>query len=136
MLGGDDLVDTLGGPLDLARLVGHDVVVVLLARQLDGGVPLADLEFVRGLGRPAAQALEQVLERRRDEEDEQGARYLALDDLRPLDVDLEDARPRPDMSASLTWLRGVPYQLPWTSLASRKPPAARSSAKASGVRKW
>ena len=90
MLLGDDLVDPLGGPLHLAGLVGHDVVVVLLARQLDGGVALAELELVGGLGRAAAQALEQVLERRRDDEDEQRVGDLLLDDLGALDVDLED----------------------------------------------
>ena len=53
MLLRDDLVDPLGRPLDLARLVGDDVVVVVLARQLERGVALADLELVGGLGRPA-----------------------------------------------------------------------------------
>ena len=63
---GDDVVDPLGGPLDLAGLVGHDVVVVLLAGELDGGVALAELELIDGLRGAAAQALEEVLERRRD----------------------------------------------------------------------
>ena len=33
----------------------------------------------------------------------------------------------PSASASRTSSRGVPYQLPWTSLASSRPPASRSS---------
>ena len=109
MLLGDDLVDPLGGPLDLAGLVGHDVVVVLLAGQLDRGVALAELELVGGLGRPAAQPLEEVLERRRDEEDQQRAGDLLLDDLGALDVDLEDhVAARRERLADLAARRAVP----------------------------
>jgi hypothetical protein len=52
---GDDLVDPLRGPLHLAGLVDDDVVVVLLAGELDGGVPLAQLELVGGLGGAGAE---------------------------------------------------------------------------------
>ena len=109
MLLGDDLVDPLGGPLDLAGLVDDDVVVVVLAGQLDRGVPLAELELVGGLGRPAAQPLEEVLERRRDEEDQERARDLLLDDLGALDVDLEDGvAARGERVADLVARRAVP----------------------------
>src|SRR4029077_16423825 len=90
---GDDRVDPFGGPFDLAGLVGDHVVVVLLAGQLDRGVALAQLELVGGLRGTASKALEEVLERRRDDEDEQRPRDLLLDHLCALDVDLEDDVP-------------------------------------------
>ena len=86
----DDRLDLRGGPVDLAGLVDDDAVVVALARELDGGVALADLQLVGGLGGARAEALEQGLERRRDDEHEQRVRDPLLDDLRALDVDLED----------------------------------------------
>src|SRR4029077_19653593 len=43
-----------------------------------------------GLGGAAAEALEEVLERWRDQEDQQGTGDLALDHLCALDVDLQD----------------------------------------------
>ncbi len=61
----DDRLDLRGRPLDLAGLVDHDAVVVALARELDGGVALPDLQLVGGLGGARAEALEQGLERRR-----------------------------------------------------------------------
>ncbi len=90
VLGFDDLVDPGGGPLDLAGLVGHHVVVVLLPGQLDRGVALADLELVGGFGRARAQAFEQRLHRRRHDEHEQRLLDPLLDLLRALDVDLQD----------------------------------------------
>ena len=68
---GDDLVDPLRGAFDLAGLVDDHVVVVVLARQLDGGVALAELELVGGLGRPRSEPREERLERRRDDEDQE-----------------------------------------------------------------
>ena len=55
---GDDRLDPVRGPADLARLVDDDVVVVVLARQLDRGVRLADLELIGGLGGARPQAVE------------------------------------------------------------------------------
>src|SRR4051794_11156652 len=66
VLGGDRGLDHLGRPLDLARLVGDDVVVVVLPGELDRRVRLALLELVGRLGRPRLQPLEERLERRRD----------------------------------------------------------------------
>src|SRR6185436_9527879 len=43
-----------------------------------------------GLSRTRPQPLEEVFQRRRDDEDQQRARHLALDDGRALNVDLED----------------------------------------------
>ena len=105
----DDLVDPGGRPLDLAGLVGHDVVVILLARKLDGGIPLAKLELVGGLRRSTSQTLEEILQRRRDEEDQECAGDLALDDLGALDVDLEDdVATRLERLADLAAGRAVP----------------------------
>ena len=97
-------LDPLGRPLDLAGLVDDDVVVVVLARQLDRGVALAELELVGRLGRPRPEPREQGLERRRDDEDEERLGDLLLDDLGALDVDLEDdvataGQRRPDLVA-------------------------------------
>jgi len=86
----DDRVDLLGRPLDLAGLVDHDVVVVVLARQLEGRVPLAQLELVGRFGRPRAKSLEQGSQGRWDHEDQERLADLFLDDLGSLDVDLED----------------------------------------------
>ena len=61
----DDRLDLRGRPVDLAGLVDHDAVVVALARELDGGVALPDLQLVGGLGGAGAEALEQGLQRRR-----------------------------------------------------------------------
>src|SRR6185503_1935075 len=63
LLGPDDLVDPLGGPGDLPGLVNHDVVVVLLARQLQRGVALADVQLVGRLGGARLEAREEVLQR-------------------------------------------------------------------------
>ena len=79
----DDRLDPLRGPLDLARLVGDHVVVVLLAGQLEGRVALAQFELVGGLGRARPQALEERLERRRDDEDQERLGDLVLDGGRP-----------------------------------------------------
>ena len=62
MLVGDDLLDPGGGRFDLAGLVHDDVVVVLLARQLDRCVGLAQLELVGGLGCAGAESCEKRLE--------------------------------------------------------------------------
>ena len=81
----------LGGPLHLAGLVDHDVVVVLLAGELDRGVALAELELVGGLGRPRCAGA-----RRASSSDggtmkiEQRLGDPLLDHLGALDVDLED----------------------------------------------
>src|SRR4029078_1227245 len=75
---------------DLARLVRDDLVVVLLPRQLDGGVALADLQLLGGLGGACAQPLGELPPRRRDDEDQERLGHLLLDDLRALDVDLQD----------------------------------------------
>jgi hypothetical protein len=79
-----------------------------------------------------------VLERRRDRGRSGAPRDLLLDDLGALDVDLEDRR-RGRASASRTWSRGEPYQLPWTSFASRnsrRPRCARNSSRSrSGSRR-
>ena len=132
MLVGDDLVDPRGRPLDLAGLVRHDVVVVLLAGELDRGVPLAQLELVGGLGGAAPQALEEVLERRRDRKISSASGTCSLTTWAPWTSILRITS-RPAARASRTWSRGVPYQLPWTSFASRKPPAARCAAGTSRV---
>src|SRR5262245_11913494 len=109
LLGVDDLVDVLGGLRDLARLVSHDVVVVLLARELERGVALPDVQLVRGLGGARPQALEQVLEGRRNEEDEERLRHLLLDHGRALDVDLQDrVASRRERLADLVARRPVP----------------------------
>src|SRR4051812_19094453 len=60
----DDLVDPLRGPLDLAGLVGHDIVVVVLPGKLHRGVALAQLELVDAFRRTQPQPMEQVLLRR------------------------------------------------------------------------
>ena len=86
----DDLVDARRGPLDLAGLVGHDVVVVVLAGQFDGGVALAQFELVDGLGRARLQPGEQGLHRWRDHEDQERVGDPFLDLLGALDIDLED----------------------------------------------
>ncbi len=82
---------------------------------------LAELEFVGALRCAVAEPLEQLLEGRRDHEDEERLGHLVLDDPGALDIDLQD-----HVTAGLerlrTWSRGEPYQLPWTSFASRKPP--------------
>jgi hypothetical protein len=101
----DDLVDPLGRPLDLAGLVGNDVVVVVLASQLDRGITLADLELLGRLGGASSEPLEQLLERRWDHEDQQRLRDLLLDDLRALDVDLEDDVPARDEGVSNLFAR-------------------------------
>ena len=90
MLVGDDLLDPGGGRLDLASLVHDDVVVVLLAGQLDRCIRLAQLQLVGGLGRARAQSFEERFERRRDHEDEERLGHLLLHDLGALDVDHED----------------------------------------------
>ena len=81
----------------------------------------------------AAQALEEVLERRRDEEDEERAGDLLLDDLGALDVDLEDHVAAGRRAPRGPRSRGVPYQLPWTSFASRNSPASRCAANVAAV---
>ena len=89
-LGVQDGVDGGRGPVHLAGLVDDHVVVVLRSSQLDGRVALADLELIGGLGRPRTEAPEERLERRRDQEDEQGVRGSGLDRGSTLDIDLED----------------------------------------------
>src|SRR4051794_26802468 len=86
----DDRLDLRGGPVDLARLVHDDPAVVALPRELDRRVALPELELVGGFRRPRPQALEQGLERGRDDEHEQRLGHPLLDDLRALDVDLQD----------------------------------------------
>jgi len=83
-------VDPACRALDLARLVDHDVVVVGLPGELEGRVPLADVELVGGFCGPGLEAPEEILERRRDEEDQEGLGDLLLHDRGALDVDLED----------------------------------------------
>src|SRR5262245_36812957 len=68
----DDLLDPLGRLLDLSGLVDDDVVVVILAGQLDRRVALAQLELVGRLARTRAQPGEQRFQRWRDHEDQQG----------------------------------------------------------------
>src|SRR3972149_5395244 len=86
----DDLVDPSRGPRDLARLVDHHVVVVVLSGELQRGVPLPDVKLVGRLGRPLLQPLEEVLERGWDQEDEERIRNPTLDHGGALDVDLQD----------------------------------------------
>ena len=112
--------------VDLAVAVLDDVVVVLLAGQLDRRVALAQLELVGRLGRPRLQPLEEALERRRDDEDQHGVGDVLLDHLGALDVDLEDHVAAGEQGLA-DLARGVPYQLPWTSLASSSSPASRSA---------
>jgi hypothetical protein len=90
LLGADDLVDALGGPDDLARLVHHDVVVVLLPGQLEDGVALAHVELVGRLRCARLKPREEILVGGCHEEDEEGLGNLLLDLGRALDVDLED----------------------------------------------
>src|SRR5438093_3674555 len=109
LLGADDLVDPSRGLRDLPGLVWHDVVVVVLARELQRRIPLADVELVGGLRRARLEPREQVLQRRRDQEHEERLGDLLLDHRGALDVDLEDRVPaggerRPDLVAG----RAVP----------------------------
>lgn len=86
----DDPLDPLGGRLDLAVTVLHDVVVVLLPAELDGRIALAQLELVGGLGGPRLETLEETLERGRHDEQENRIGDVLLDLLGTLHVDLED----------------------------------------------
>src|SRR6266550_6884615 len=109
LLGADDLVDPGRGLGNLVGLVGHHVVVVVLTRELERRVALADVELVGGLGRARLEPREQVLQRRRDEEHQERLGNLLLDHRGALDVDLQDrvaagGERRPDLVAG----RAVP----------------------------
>ena len=113
-----------------------DLVVVVLAGELEGRVPLAELELVGGLGRPRPEPLEQRLHRRRDDEDQERLGDLLLDDLGALDVDLEDhvlaggeRRRGPGRAASRTSCRG-----PRSPRGSRR--ASRIRRNSSRLTKW
>ena len=90
MLGRDDLVDPLRRSLHLVGLVHHDVVVVAGTGQLDRGVALPQLQLLDRLGGPAAEPVEERLEGRRHDEDQERVRHALLDRVRALHVDLED----------------------------------------------
>ena len=117
----DDLVDPLGRPLDLAGLVRDDVVVVVLPGQLD-----------RGVRAGAARARRRVSVARARSRWNSSSSDGGTTKIRSASVtcSLTTWAPwtsifritsRPATRASRTWSRGEPYQLPWTSFASRKP---------------
>ena len=113
---------TLGGPLDLAGLVRHDVVVVVLPGELDRRIALADLEL-------SAVSVARVRSRSKSSSRDGGTTKMrsasvtcSLTTWAPWTSILRITS-RPATRASRTWSRGEPYQLPWTSFASRKPRA-------------
>src|SRR3954452_195112 len=93
VLAGDDPFDPPGGLLDLAGLVRDDLVVVTLARQLERGVALAELELVSSLRAARPEPREERLHRGWDDEDQKRLADLFLHLLVNLDVDLEDRVP-------------------------------------------
>ena len=108
----DDLLDSLRGHVNAVLFVHHHVVVVVFAGQLQRGVALPNLELLGRLGPPGLEMLDQGLHRRRQNEDQESGRDLALHDLRTLDVDLEDG--------VLAARQGVPDAGPWRAVPVRK----------------
>ena len=137
VLGRDDGVDLRGRAVDLAGLVDHHVVVLGLARQL--------VRRVRASAARAASAVSvsRPTQPRRSSSSDGGTTKMssasgtASRTARAPWTSILRMASRPAASAVATWSRGVPYQLPWTSDASRSPPRSRSSLRTpSSVRKW
>ena len=106
---------------DLAGLVDDDVVVVVLARELDRRVLLAHARARRRFRSRAREAAENSVSSDGGTTKISSASVTCSLTIWAPWTSILRITSLPAASASRTWSRGDPYQLPWTSLASRKP---------------